>query len=83
MFLLAQTTTKNAWILRPAIKLEAGEALEAAMREIVPEGKTLEEALKNYRIGSGSGEYDAKKYQTFGRFVEQGKGSDRRHYQIV
>ncbi|MGO8078019.1 hypothetical protein AB9F41_37325, partial [Rhizobium leguminosarum] len=31
---------QNAWILRPAIKLEANEALEAAMREIVPEGKT-------------------------------------------
>ena len=54
---------QNAWILRPAIKLEAREALEAAMREIVPEGKTLEETIKNYRIGSGSGEYDATKHK--------------------
>ena len=65
---------QNAWILRPAIKLEASEALDAAMREIVPEGKTLEEALKNYRIGSGSGEYDAKKYQTLVDLWNKAKG---------
>ena len=82
---------QNAWILRPAIKLEAREALEAAMREIVPEGKTLEETIKNYRIGSGSGEYDATKHKTLvdlwkkAKDIYEGKvnASDAEIYKII
>ena len=82
---------QNAWILRSAIKLSANEALETAMQEIVPEGKTLEEVLKNYRIGSGSGEYDAEKHKTLVELWNKAKGvtegttklSDEEIYKII
>ena len=82
---------QNAWILRSAIKLSANEALETAMQEIVPEGKTLEEVLKNYRIGSGSGEYDAEKHKTLIELWNKAKGvtegttklSDEEIYKII
>lgn len=62
---------QNGWVIRPAITMDAKEALQTEMNEIVPEGKKLSEYLKDFRIGSGAGEYNAEKYKKLNDLWQQ------------
>lgn len=71
---IGQDYNQNGWILRPAQKMDAKEALQTAMTEVVPEGKTMEEQVKVFPIGTGSGQYSQEKLQKLMDFWNKAQG---------
>lgn len=52
---------RNVWLLYAAVQQSSVEALKGVMQEITG-GSTLEEKIKNYRVGAGVAEYSKEKY---------------------
>lgn len=53
--------TRNSWVLYPTSKMTALAAYKAVFTEVAGNGDLVEK-LKNYKIGTGAGEYSKAKY---------------------